>query len=100
VNPYVKYTMARLGLFVAAAALVWFLPLDPLVRLMIALVISAVASLFLLRRMRDDVSVHVSGSVDRRRDSRERLRRALAGEDGEDATADPREEKEPREEKG
>ena len=83
VNPAIKYTLARLGLF--AVVLLALLPvpfLDLLVKLMIAVLVSAVASWFLLRRMRDQVADRIEQSMDRRREQREKLRSALAGENG------------------
>jgi hypothetical protein len=82
VSPAVKYTLARLGLFaVVALALVPF-GMNVLVKLMIAVLVSAVASWFLLRRMREDVAVRIEESVLRRREEKAKLRSALAGEDG------------------
>jgi hypothetical protein len=83
-SPVVKYTLARLGLFVACAVVAVFaLPrdLNPLLKLLIALVVSAAGSFFLLRGMRDEVASHLSTSSDRRAQEKERLRAALSGED-------------------
>ncbi|GHJ50578.1 hypothetical protein Cs7R123_79200 [Catellatospora sp. TT07R-123] len=78
----VKYTLARLGLFLAVFAALWFVPVISLpVKLMIAIVVSAAAGWFLLRNLRDDVSAQVEGAVDRRREQKEHLRAALAGDD-------------------
>ena len=82
-NPAIKYTLARLGLF--AVVLLALLPvpfLDLLVKLMIAVLVSAVASWFLLRRMRDQVADRIEHTMERRREQREKLRTALAGENG------------------
>lgn len=82
VNPAIKYTLARLGLFVVALLVLLPIPaLDILLKLMIAVLVSAVASWFLLRRMRDQVAGRIEESMLRRRDEREKLRAALAGED-------------------
>jgi hypothetical protein len=82
-NPVVKYTIARLTLFVAVAAALFIVPIDvsPLLRLMIALLVSAVLSLVLLRGLRVEVAQHVAISTSRRAERREHLRAALAGED-------------------
>jgi hypothetical protein len=86
-NPVLKYTLGRLGIFVAFAVPAMFLltSIDPLVRLMIALVVSAVVSYFALRRWRDEVSERIAESARRRGEDRQRLRSALAGENGSDA---------------
>jgi membrane protein implicated in regulation of membrane protease activity len=82
VSPAIKYTLARLGLFVVVLALLWFVPnLDLLIKLMIAVLVSAIASWFLLKRMRDDVATQVESSIERRRQQKEELRGALAGDD-------------------
>jgi Protein of unknown function (DUF4229) len=83
VRPALKYTLGRLGLFVAVAAVLFVLPIaiDPLLRLMIAVLVSAALSFVLLRRWRDDVAVQVSAAVGRRVQAKERLRAALAGDD-------------------
>jgi membrane protein implicated in regulation of membrane protease activity len=97
-NPMLKYTLGRLGIFVAFALPAMYLltSLDPLVRLMVALVVSAVVSYFALRRWRDEVSQRIAESARRRTEHRERLRSALAGETsngaggGDDSGADVR----------
>jgi hypothetical protein len=43
--------------------------------------VSAVLGWFLLRRMRDDVATQVEQAVERRKDQKEKLRSALAGDD-------------------
>lgn len=82
-NPVVKYTAARLGIFVACAVLVLLVPgnLNLFLRLLMALVISAIASFFLLRGWRDEMAEYLASSYRRRTAERERLRAALAGED-------------------
>lgn len=88
-SPVVKYTAGRLGLFVACAAIVLFLPgsLNLFLRLLVALVISAIASFFLLRGWRDEMAEYLASSYRRRTAERERLRAALAGEDAPDGGA-------------
>jgi hypothetical protein len=82
VSPAVKYTLARLGLLVAVFILLVPVPgLSVLLKLMIAVLVSAVLGWFLLRRMRDDVATQVEQAVERRKDQKEKLRSALAGDD-------------------
>jgi len=89
-SPFMKYTLARLGIFVAVAAALFFLPvpIDPLLRLLIALLISAVLSYFVLGKLRNQVGEQVAGVVQRRSERKERLRSALAGDDVRDDAAD------------
>jgi hypothetical protein len=77
-----KYTLGRLAIFVACALPAMFLltSVDPLIRLMIALVVSAGISYFALRRWREEVSLRLAESARRRSEERERLRGALAGD--------------------
>jgi hypothetical protein len=85
-----KYTLARLGLFVLAAGAMFAVPLDisVLLKLMIAVVISAALAFFLLKGLREEASVQAVGAAARRTEKRERLRAALNGDDdkGERAT--------------
>jgi hypothetical protein len=82
-SPMLKYTLARLGLFVAIAAVLLVIPfeLDPFLKLGIALIASAILSFFLLRKLRDDVANQLADSSRERADRKEKLRSALAGED-------------------
>ena len=84
-SPLVKYSLARLGRFLAAAAVVLAIPieLNLFLRLGIALVLSALLSFFLLRSLRDRVAEQLAASARGRADRRERLRSALAGDDQE-----------------
>jgi Protein of unknown function (DUF4229) len=86
VNPTVKYTLARFGLFAAAAAVFLAIPVpvDVLVKLMAAVLVSALLSYTLLRRLREAMSVQLAGTMRRRAEQRDRLRTALAGDDDED----------------
>jgi ABC-type nickel/cobalt efflux system permease component RcnA len=78
----VKYALARLGIFVALALVLWPIPnLSPLLKLMIAILLSAVASWFLLKKLRDQVADRVEKSMERRLAEKEKLRKALAGDD-------------------
>jgi chromate transport protein ChrA len=89
-SPFMKYTLARMGIFVVVAAALFFVPapIDPLLRLLIALLISAVLSYFVLGRLRNQVGVQVAGVVQRRTERKERLRSALAGDDVRDDATD------------
>lgn len=82
-NPMMKYTLARLGLFVAVAAVLLVVPieLNPFLKLGIALIASAILSFFLLRKLRDDVANQLADSARQRADRKEKLRSALAGEE-------------------
>jgi uncharacterized membrane protein len=82
-----RYTLARIGLFVAVAALLLVVPigLSLFLRLAIAVLISAVLSYFLLRSLRDRVADQLAAAAKRRAARKEDLRRALAGEDAADA---------------
>jgi chromate transport protein ChrA len=89
-SPFMKYTLARVGIFVVVAAALFFVPapIDPLLRLLIALLISAVLSYFVLGRLRNQVGVQVADVVQRRAERKERLRSALAGDDVRDDATD------------
>jgi len=82
-SPVLKYTLGRIAIFVACALPAMFLlrSVDPLVRLMIAVLVSAGISYFALRRWRDEVSERLVDSAQRRADERRRLRAALSGDE-------------------
>ena len=84
-SPLVAYSLARLGLFLGFAVALFVIPieLDPLLRLAIALVLSAVASYVLLRALRERVAEQLAAASRERAARKERLRSALAGEDQE-----------------
>ena len=84
-SPAVKYTLGRLGLFVLIFVLLLPLPLNILVKAMIALVVSAAASYFLLADWRNQMGEQLAGAATRRTAEKQRLRAALAGD--EDAAA-------------
>ncbi|XVU25703.1 DUF4229 domain-containing protein [Actinoplanes sp. CA-054009] len=84
-NPAVKYSLGRLGLFVVVFAALLPVPLNFLVRAMVALVVSAVASYFLLATWRNQMNEQLVGVASRRTAEKQRLRAALAGD--EDAAA-------------
>jgi hypothetical protein len=79
-----KYALARVGLFVVVAVpLMLFLPreMNTLLKLMIAIVISAALSYFLLGGLRDQVADQMSENARRKLAEKEKLRAALAGDD-------------------
>ncbi|PTA48033.1 DUF4229 domain-containing protein [Micromonospora sp. RP3T] len=77
----VKYTLGRIGLFVAVLAALWFIEMNMFLRLMLALVFSATLSFFLLKGWRDEMAGEMSEAAERRRAEKDRLRSALAGDD-------------------
>ncbi|MER7164617.1 DUF4229 domain-containing protein [Micromonospora sp. NPDC000207] len=77
----VKYTLGRVGLFVAVLAALWFVQMSLFLKLLLALVFSAALSFLLLRGLRDQMGEEMAGAAERRRVEKERLRSALAGED-------------------
>ena len=82
-NPVAKYTLGRLGLF-ALCALVLLavpVPVNVFIKLMVALLASIALQFVLLRSWRREMIGYLDGAIARRRDEREKLRAALAGED-------------------
>ncbi|WP_089021786.1 DUF4229 domain-containing protein [Micromonospora coriariae] len=77
----VKYTLGRIGLFVAVLAGLWLVDMSVFLKLILALAFSAALSFFLLRGWRDEMAEEMAGAAARRRDEKERLRSALAGDD-------------------
>lgn len=84
-SPTLKYSLGRIGIFVAVMIPVLVLvPLDSLpLKLMIGIVLSAVVAFFALRRWRDELAQQLTDSARRRQAEQQRLRSALAGEDDE-----------------
>jgi len=82
-SPAVKYTLGRLGIFAVVFAATLPVPLveNIFVKAMVALLISAVLSFFLLRTWREQMNEQLAGVVEKRRAEKERLRSALAGEE-------------------
>lgn len=72
-KPFVTYTLARLGLFVAAYALIWpvasiwldFSAITNLWVMLIALALSAIASVFLLGGLRQKLAQRVHERAER-----------------------------------
>jgi hypothetical protein len=90
VSPLVKYTLGRIGLFLAVLLVLWPVPvLSPLVKLLVALLVSFALSWFVLRGWRDQLAADLADRVERRRREKERLRAALAGEDEPPPAAPP-----------
>lgn len=76
-----KYTLGRLGLFAAAALVLWPVPqLSVPVKLLAALAVSFALSWFVLRGWREQMSAELAQRMERRKAEKERLRAALAGE--------------------
>ncbi|MEW1589596.1 DUF4229 domain-containing protein [Micromonospora vinacea] len=84
-----KYTLGRIGLFVAVLAGLWVIDMNVFLKLMLALVFSAALSFFLLRGWRDEMAGEIAEAAERRRTEKERLRSALAGEDTPTPTPNP-----------
>jgi hypothetical protein len=82
-NPLVRYTLGRLGLFVVCAVVLLAIPVPAnlLIKLMVALVMSVVLQFVVLRTWRLEMLTYVDEAMARRRAAREKLRAALAGED-------------------
>jgi len=87
-NPAIKYTLGRLVLFVLAFALLLPFPLNFLVKAMIALLVSAVLSYFLLADWRNQMGEQLAGAASRRAEEKQRLRAALAGDEEAAAAGD------------
>jgi hypothetical protein len=82
-SPIVRYTIARLALFVVVALVLLVIPVqvNVLIKLAAALLITAALAYFLLRGLRDQVAEQLAGAARRRAERKERLRSALSGED-------------------
>ena len=93
IPPATKFTLGRIGLFAILFVILLAVPMPMsrdaglLVRLMIAAVVSAVASWFLLARWRNEMASTLETSMSKRRVEKEKLRAALAGDDD---TANPK----------
>ncbi|ROT34355.1 DUF4229 domain-containing protein [Micromonospora sp. HM5-17] len=81
-SPAVKYTLGRIGLFVAVFLPLWPVEMNVFLKLILALAFSAALSFFLLRGWRDEMARQLADAAERRRAEKDRLRAALAGEDG------------------
>jgi hypothetical protein len=88
VSPAVKYTLGRIGLFLVVLGLLLPVPLNFLVKVMIALIASAAFSYFLPGRWREQMAEQLAGAAQRRRAEKDRLRAALAGDESAAAAGD------------
>jgi cobalamin synthase len=88
VSAAVKYTLGRFGLFVVVLVLLLPVPLNFLVKAMIALIASAAFSYFLLARWREEMAEQLGSAAQRRREEKQRLRAALAGDEAAAAAGD------------
>lgn len=87
-SPAVKYTLGRLGLFVVVFGLLTPVPLNFLVKAMIALLASAAFSYFLLAKWRNEMAEQLGTVAERRTAEKDRLRAALAGDEAAAAAGD------------
>jgi hypothetical protein len=88
-NPTLKYALARLGLFIAVALPLAFLApqVNILLKMMIAVIVSALLAFFFLRGLRDEVAHQMVANRERRAAEKEKLRAALSGDDAADDAA-------------
>jgi 5-bromo-4-chloroindolyl phosphate hydrolysis protein len=77
----VKYTLARVGLFVVLGVILTMLVHNLILALLISAVVTSVASLFLLKKWREEVAATLETSMAARRSEKQKLRSALAGDD-------------------
>ena len=96
-NAAAKYTLGRLGLFLVVLLVLLPVPLNFLVKAMIALVASAGFSYFLLAKWRNEMAEKLGAAAQRRSAEKSRLRAALAGDENAAAAGDRAAEK-PRDE--
>ena len=87
-SPAVKYTLGRFGLFLVVLVLLLPVPLNLFVKAMIALVASAGFSYFLLAKWRNEMAEQLGSLAQRRREEKQRLRAALAGDETAAAAGD------------
>src|ERR1700761_5724653 len=84
-----KYTFGRVGLFVVIYAVLLPVPLNFLVRALIALMASFALSIFVLRKWRTEMVEMMDSSSRKRVEEKNRLRAALAGEDAATPPTEP-----------
>ncbi|BBH65654.1 hypothetical protein ACTI_23390 [Actinoplanes sp. OR16] len=87
-SPAVKYTLGRLGLFVGSFVVLLPVPLNILVKAMVAFVASAALSFLLLRKWRDEMAEQLGSIAAKRTAEKDRLRSALAGDEEAAAVGD------------
>ncbi len=80
-TPAIKYTLGRVGLFVACALVLAPTPLNLFLKLMIALIVSFGLQFVVLRKWRQEMMGQVDAAMAKRKQEKEHLRAALAGED-------------------
>jgi Protein of unknown function (DUF4229) len=80
-SPAYKYTLGRLALFAVFFAALTPIPLNILVRAMIALFASAGVGYFLLAKWRNEMAEVLGAAQARRQAEKSRLRAALAGDE-------------------
>lgn len=89
-KPALTYSLARFGLLAAVFAALLPIPALSLpVKALLALLITMPLSWFLLRGMRERASLAMAEGLQRRRQRREELRAALAGDEPGAAGAEP-----------
>jgi Protein of unknown function (DUF4229) len=82
VNPVVKYTLGRVGLFLAVLLALWPVPaIGLMIKMLIAIAGSFALSWFLLRGWQDELSRYLAARAEERRAEKERLRSTLDGDD-------------------
>ena len=81
-----RYTLTRLSLLFAAAAVLYLTGVRGLLLWLLAFAISGVVALFLLRTQRDDMSASIYGAVKRVND---RIDATTRREDGDDPEVPP-----------
>ncbi|MBB5075515.1 DUF4229 domain-containing protein [Nonomuraea endophytica] len=65
-HPVLVYTASRIGLFIVTLGVLYLLGLqNPLVLILVAFLISGVASYVLLSKQRDAMSARISDKIDR-----------------------------------
>jgi UPF0716 family protein affecting phage T7 exclusion len=78
VSAFLRYTLSRIALFLIAALALGLFGIDGLYAILGALIISSIASIFLLRNQRMALSAQVANRADR---MRERMDQATRKED-------------------
>jgi hypothetical protein len=86
VNPFVKYTLWRIALFLGVLLILLPIPrLGLLVKALVAVLVSFGLSLVLMRRWRSELSAYLAERAERRRAEQRRLRDTLYGGDTPDS---------------
>ena len=89
-HPVLRYSSLRLAIFVIALILLWLVRVRGALLVMLALIVSGLASYALLRRQRADMGAKLAAAADRRRD-RAVVRAAREDEVAEELSAAERE---------